>query len=140
MNIKKNLDVFDTHEPAKGETLYLSKFQLVTPAAVGKVLARMANRSCELDVVDTKFLKAGIDYILEEVMDLINFSLQFGQFPRKWKTSIIWPMIKKMNLLNLDLRFQNFRLINNVNFLSKVLEKTALSQLMMHCDSLMPGY
>ena len=49
-------------------------------------------------------------------------------------------MIKKMNLLNLDLRFQNFRPINNVNFLSKSLEKNALDQLMMQCDSLMPDY
>ena len=53
---------------------------------------------------------------------------------------MVWPMIKKMNLLNLDIRFQNFRPINNVNFLSKVLEKTALDQLMMHCKSLMPDY
>ena len=53
----------------------------------------------------TKFLKAGLDYILEEIMALINFSLQFGQFFRKWKTSIIQPMLKMINLLNLDLRF-----------------------------------
>ena len=109
-NIRKNLDVLDTYEPAKRETPYLSEFQLVTPAVVRKILASMANRSCE------KFLKAGLDYILEEITDLINFSLQFRQFPRKWKTSIIWPMIKKMNLLNLDLRFKQFRPINNETF------------------------
>ena len=92
-------------------------------AEVRKVLAGMPNKSCELDVVDTKFLKDGLDYILEEITDLINFSLQFGQFPRKWKTSIVRPLIKKINSCNLDLTFQNIRPINNVNFPSKALEK-----------------
>ena len=40
----------------------------------------------------------------------------------------------------MDLSFQNFRPINNVNFLLKTLEKVALNQLMMHCNSLMPDY
>ena len=47
---------------------------------------------------------------------------------------------KKINSHNQDLSFQNFRPINNVNFLSKVLEKIVLNQLMKHCDSLMPDY
>ena len=114
----------------------------MTSAGVRKVLANMTNKCCELDAVDTKFLKTGIDYILEDLIleDLINFSLQFGQFPRKWRTSIVQLLIKKINSLNLDLTFQNFRPINNVNFLSKALEKIALNQLMMYCNSLMPDY
>ena len=112
----------------------------MTSAEVRKVLAGITNKYCELDAVDTKFLKDGLDYILEEITDLINFSLQFGQFPRKWKTSIVRPLIKKINSCNLDLTFQNFRPINNVNFFSKALEKIALNQLMMHCNSLMPDY
>ena len=49
-------------------------------------------------------------------------------------------MIKKLNSHNLVLSLQNFRPINNVNFLLKVLEKIALNQIMKHCDSLMPDY
>ena len=124
----------------KRETSYLYEFQPVTSAEVRKVLANMTNKSCELDAVDTEFHKARLDYILEEITDLINFFLQFGQFPRKWKTSIVWLLIKKINLLNLDLTFQNFRPINNVNLLSKALEKIALNQLMMCCNSLLPDY
>ena len=69
----------------------------------------MTNKSCEIDVVDTKFLKEGMDYILEKITDLVNFSLQYGQYPRKWKTSIVRLMIKKINSHNWDLSFQNFR-------------------------------
>ena len=100
----------------------------------------MTNKSCELDAVDAKFLKAGFDYILEEITDLINISLQFQQFPRKWKSSIVQLLIKNINSHNLDLTFQNFRPINNVDFLSKAFEKIALNQLRMHCNSLMPDY
>ena len=139
-NIRNNLDVFDKYEPVRRETSCISEFQLVTWCEVRKVLAGMTNKSCALDTVDTKVLKDGLNYILEEITDLINFSLQFGQFLRKWKTSIVKPMIKKINSCNLDLSFQNFRPISNVNFLSKALEKIALNQLMMHCNSLMPDY
>ena len=84
LNIRNNLDVFDKYEPVKREPSYISEIQPMTSAEVRKVLADMTNKSCELDAVDTKFLKDGLDYILEEMTDLINFSLQFGQFPRKW--------------------------------------------------------
>ena len=105
VDIRNNLDVFDKYEPARRETSYISEFQPVTCAEVRKILASMTNKSCELDVVDTKFLKEGMDYILEEITDLVNFLLQYGQFLRKWKTSIVRPMIKKINSHNLDLSF-----------------------------------
>ena len=89
MNIRNNLGVFDKHKPVKSQTSGISEFQPVTSTDVRKVLAGMTNKSCELDAVDTKFLKDGLDYIPEEIIDLINFSLQFGQFLRKWKTSIV---------------------------------------------------
>ena len=140
VDIRNKLDVFDKYELARREISYISEFQPVTCAEVRKILVSMTNKSCELDVVNTKFLKEGMDYILQEVTDLVNFSLQYGQFLRKWKTSIVRPMIKKINSCNLDISLQNFRPINNVNFLSKELEKIALNQIMKHCDSLMPDY
>ena len=137
VDIRNKLDVFDKYEPARREISYISEFQPVTCAEVRKIPASMTNKSCELDVVNTKFLKEGMDYILQEITDLVNFSLQYGQFLRKWKTSKVRPMIKKINSCNLDLTLQNFRPINNVNFLSNALEKIALNQIMKHCDSLM---
>ena len=73
--IRNKLDVFDKYEPASREISCISEFQPVTCAEVRKVLVGMTNKSCELDAVDTKFLTDGLDYILEEVTDLINFSL-----------------------------------------------------------------
>ena len=62
------------------ETSYISEFQPVTCAEVRKILASMTNKSCELDVVDTKFLKEGMDYILEEITDLVNFHYNIDNF------------------------------------------------------------
>ena len=123
VDIRNKLDVFDKYEPARREISYIAEFQPVTCAEVRKILASMTNKSCELDVVNTKFLKEGMDYILHEITDLVNFSLQYGQFLRKWKTSIVRPMIKKINSRNLDLSLQNFRPINNVNFFQKCWKK-----------------
>ena len=125
--IRNKLDKFGKYEPASREISCISELQPVTSAEVRKVLADMPNKSCELDAVDTKFLKDGLDYILEEITDLINFSFQFGQFLRKWKTSIIRLLIKKINLCNMDHSFQNSRPINNVNFLLKALEKSSFN-------------
>ena len=93
MDIRNKLDVFDKYEPARREISYVSEFQPVTCAEVRKILTSMTNKSCELDVVNTKFLKEGMDYILQEITDLVNFLLLYGQFLRKWKTSIVRPMI-----------------------------------------------
>ena len=61
VDIRNKLDVFDKYEPARRETSYISEFQPVTCAEVRKILASMTNKSCELDVVETKFLKEGMD-------------------------------------------------------------------------------
>ena len=108
VNIRNNLDAFDKYEPVKRETSYLSEFQPVKMAEVRKVLANMTDKSCELDAVSTKFLKAGLDYILEEITDLINFSLQFGQCPRKWKTAIVRPLIKEDKFTQFGPHFSKF--------------------------------
>ena len=85
MNIRNNLDVFDKYEPVKRETLYLSEFQSVTLSEVRKVLPNMTNKSCKLDKVDTKFLKAWLDYILEKIKDLINFFYSLDNFSENGK-------------------------------------------------------
>jgi hypothetical protein len=56
-----------------------------------------------------------------------------------WKTAIIRPALKKPGL---DLTPSNYRPVSNLGFLSKVLEKVALSQFMNHSNDnqLMPDY
>ena len=88
VDIKNKLDVFDKYEPARREVSHISEFQPVTCAEVRKILASITNKTCELDVVNTKLLKEGLDYILHEITDLVNFFVT------------IWTISKKMENFN----------------------------------------
>ena len=57
---------------------------------------------------------------------MINESLNVGEFPNTWKSAIITPLLKKENL---EIEYKNFRPVNDLNFISKITEKTALDQL-----------
>ena len=95
----------------------------------------MASKSCELDVVPTTLFKAILPHIIDTLVKIINASLEQGVFAKKWKMAIVRPLLKK---LGLDLTFKNYRLVSNLCFLSKVLEKCALKQLDEHCKKYAP--
>ena len=65
--------------------------------------------------------------------------MQFGVFAKNWKVAAIKPLLKKIGL---DLIPQNYCLVSNLSFLSKVLECCVLNQFDQHCSkySLMLEY
>ena len=77
--------------------------------------------------------------IIETVTKLINKSLIEGVFSIHWKTAIICSLLKK---LWFELIAGKYRLVSNLPFLSKVVEKIVLTRFNDHCDKfqLMPGY
>ena len=106
-----------------------------------KLIKGMSTKSCELDAMPTNILKNDIilKKILPVITKLINLSLQQGVFAKEWKISIVRPTLKKIGL---ELLLNNDRPVSNLSFLSKLLEKAALVQLMEHCCSndLLPDY
>ena len=60
-------------------------------------------------------------------------------FPTAWKRAIVKPLLKKKGL---SLEMKNYRPISNLTFLSKILEKSALEQIMSHIENynLLPAY
>ena len=62
----------------------------------------------------------------------INDSLQFGVFPSSYKSAIVTPLLNKPFLDPNDLK--NHRPVSNLSFMSKILEKGVVSQLMCHLD------
>ena len=82
----------------------------------------------------------GKNYSVPEILEfLINESLEKGVFADKWKTAIIKPLLKKVDL---ELICKNYRPVSNLSFLSKILEKCALLQFDNHCteNNLLLGY
>ena len=50
---------------------------------------------------------------------IMSMSTKSCDFLRKWKTAIVRPFLKKINLQLIN---KNYRLVNNLSFMSKVVE------------------
>ena len=70
--------------------------------------------------------------VIPLITKIVNTSLTDGYSCREWKTAVIRPLLK---CLGLQLILANFRLISNLTFVSKVIEKYMLLQLSQHCDN-----
>ena len=74
-----------------------------------------------------------LDVLAPSITEMVNLSLLSGN----WTTAIVIPLLKK-NLHGLDLVYKNFRSVSNLPFISKVVEKAALQQLLVHCEKNAP--
>ena len=79
---------------------------------------------CAVDPFPTRLVKEYIDVLLPLITKMVNLSLANGTFPSNWKEAILIPLLKK---LSLELINKNYRPVSNLQFLSKVTEKAALS-------------
>ena len=72
-------------------------------------------------------------------MKIINLSLSTGHFPSNWKEALIIPLLKKCGL---ELVNKSYRPVSNLQFVSKITEKAALSSFKLHLNEnkLLPGY
>jgi len=137
--IRDALEHTQKYVPSVKETIKFGEFTELRSEEIRKIIMSMKTKSCELDCLPTFLLKAVIPKVEHIITDIINTSLQEGNFVNTWKTAVIRPSIKKPGL---ETTFNNYRPVSNVGFLSKVLEKAALYQLMEHCDTnnLLPDY
>ena len=99
----------------------------------------MNTTSCKLDPIPTGVLKQILPTVIDDITKLINACLEQAVFVRHWKSAIVRPLLKKIGL---ELISSNYRLVSNLSFLPKLLEKCALSQFMHHCETynLLPDY
>ena len=114
-------------------------FSPMTEKQVRGIISDMKTKSCELDPIPTRIIKDNLDLFLPLLTKLVNLSLHGGKFHDDWKCAIVRPLLKK---LNLELIKKNYRPVSNLSFVSKLVEKCALSQFMDHCNQyhLLPDY
>ena len=98
-----------------------------------KSVSHLKSSTCPLDPIPTRFFKENFMCMENDVLALISQSLSSGTFPQELKTALVKPLLKKPNLDPLIL--QNYRPISNLQFLSKLLERTVLSQLNHHLET-----
>ena len=80
-------------------------------------------------------LKSRFDVLAPSITEMVNLSLLSGHVPENWRTAVVIPLFKKPGL---DLVYKNFHPVSNLPFISKVVEKAALRQLLVHCEKNAP--
>ena len=97
---------------------------------MGKLIATLLAKSCQLDVIPTDKLKQVLDQFIPTITYITNLSLETNEFYAEWKEALVKSLIKKPSV---GLVKSNYRLVSNLEFISKILEKVTLDQFTDHC-------
>ena len=81
------------------------------------------------------FVRSCLDVLAPSITYLVNMSLSHAFVPEDWKTAIVKPLLKKSGF---ELTFTNFHPVSNLPFISKIVEKAVLAQLLPHCERSAP--
>ena len=106
---------------------------LATEAEIKKLIMKSKSTSSDLDPFPTSLLKDCLDVLIEPITSIINKSLQEGVFPDQFKKAYIRPRAKNPTLDKNELK--NYRLVLNLSFISKILQKVVASRLLSHMES-----
>ena len=98
-----------------------------------RIFIKSSPKTCDLDPIPTSLLKEYTMELVPYITKIINESLATGAVPDIFKRAIVTPLLKKPRLDETDLK--NFRPVSNLNFLSKILEKVVLGQVLKHVES-----
>ena len=99
-----------------------------------------APKTCELDAIPASLFCECLDAVLPTLTIVVNHSLLTGEFKLIFKTAIVKPLLKKTSPDSENLK--NYRPISNLSFMSRVLEKVVLSQILQHinCNKLLSDF
>ena len=134
----ENLDKFQVQEPRLIPSTpmeNLESFSALSIEEVSKIVRESSDASRWLDPVPTWLLKSFPDVLAPPVTEMVNLSLLNGHVPENWRTAVVFPLLKKPGL---DLVYKNFRLVSNLPFISKVVEKASLQELLVHREKNSP--
>ena len=108
----------------------LDVFKTIKVSDIENIISRSPKKSCDLDPLPIDLLMANIDILIPLITDLINTSLSTGTVPANFKHAIVAPVLKKTGL-DPDV-LKNYRPVSNLSFVSKILERVVMKQLMKH--------
>ena len=111
----------------------LTRLEEVSIEDVVAAITASVSKQCEYDPLPTWLLKKCCPVLAPYIKSIFNSSLSTGQFPAVWKTAIIRPILKKSGLD--EAVPSNYRPVANLPFLSKVLERLVLKQLIAYLES-----
>ena len=110
-----------------------SSFENVLRSTVKECIFKSAPTSCDLDLIPLRLLVECLDYIISSLTDLFNSSHASGIFRQSFESVLVTPILKKRSLDHNNLN--NYRLVSNLCFIAKILEKLVLSQVSSYPNS-----
>ena len=126
-SIPKPTEVCTYSRPFKG--VKMNAFSVVSEEEVKKLIQKSGIKTCAEDPIPGKLMQLTLDILLPVLTKLVNLSLQGGSM-EGIKESILDPLLKKHGLDSDE--YKNFRPVNNLLFLSKLIERAAGKQMDDH--------
>ena len=102
----------------------------MTEKKIDKIISGSPPKSCSLDPIQTWLLKSNMDIFTPTITCMVNKSLQLGYFPPSMTKALVSPLLKKPSLDKGVMK--NYRPFSNLSFVSKIIEKAAVSQMSEH--------
>ena len=114
-------------------TVKFEKFSPVDELYIEKLLKSAKKTYCTLDSFNPRIMEGdNIVKLVPMITDIVNLSLQSGKFPDNFKTAIVKPQMKGKNDKE---KLSSYRPVNNLTFISKIIEAACLHQLENHIES-----
>ena len=130
--IQEELHHFELYEPAiNDQAVTRQAFLPITASDVKNLVMNMKSKTNELDLLPVTVIKENIEKFVDLLANIVNISLMSGVFAKEWKTALLYPLIKKSGL---EVIKSNYRPISNLSFISRLVEKVAIKQLVQHAD------
>ena len=127
MKINVNLENYEVFTlPSNYLNHKLEVFNEISTEEVKKIIMESKPTTCGSDPIPSTVVKHHLNIFLPIITRIISWSLRAGSFHKVWKRSIIIPLQKKAGQ---DTEYTNYRPVNNLPFLSKIIEKAMILQL-----------
>ena len=110
----------------------VSQFAMLNHMDAKELITSSPTKTSPQDPIPTQLLKVYVDTFTPLITTIVNTSISTGIFPKIWKGAFVTLLLKKEGLEQIP---RNFRPISNLNFVSKILEKSVMNQFMKHCSS-----
>ena len=139
LNIRRMFENIQEYNITSEDIPRLRRFSPMIESSVALMIKSMKSKSCELDAIPTHILKTMLPALLLIITKLVNLLLGTGDFYRDWKTATVRPLLKKNGLQLIN---SNYRLVSNLTFISKLVERCMWAQVNNHCKeyNLQPDY
>ncbi len=139
-NIRKEIGISSSYvkvtqiRPRFQKVVTMSVFEEIDSIILEEIVLHLKSSTCPLNTLPRSFFKSVLNCLEADLLEVVNASLLSVTFPNSLKTAVVKPLLKKCNLDNTML--SNYRLISNLPFIGKIIEKVVFNQLNKNLNSI----